>query len=344
MSKTHNTEILIVGAGLSGLMTAVTLMKLGTIDNRSVLIVDKGRSVGGRLATRRIGNGRADHGAQFMTVREAEFQSYVDEWIAADVVYKWSNGWGPNFDGYPRYVVRDGFNSLAKHLAAQLQEGEGSDNLTIQTGVRITALAENLDDTGYAWQLTDEANNSYLANTVVVTSPVPQSLALLDAGGVALESSDREALERLVYAPCLCGLFCVEGDTTFVEPGVALNPDSVVSWMADNTRKGISPDSHLVTVHAGPAYSSQNYDAEDKDILPVLRQSLQPFLASGTHIVDEQLKRWRYAQPLELYPERHLCAEGLPSLYFGGDIFGGPKVEGAALSGMDIGRAIADAG
>lgn len=341
VNDTHNTDILIIGAGLAGLMAATTLMNAGTLTNRSVLMLDKGRSVGGRLATRRVGSGRADHGAQFMTVREADFQQHVDGWIEAGVVYKWSDGWGPDFDGYPRYAVRDGFNTLAKHLAAQLKEADRHNNFELCTGVRIAALSPSTSDADFAWQLVDEAGKRYQAHSVVITSPVPQSLALLDAGGVQLSVSDRESLEQLQYAPCLCGLFTVEGETTFQEPGMAINPDSIVSWMADNTRKGISPDTHLVTVHAGPSYSSQNYEATDDAVLPVLRKSLQPFLADGTEIVDEQLKRWRYAQPLELYPERFLKAEGMPPLYLGGDIFGGPRVEGAALSGISIGNAIA---
>ena len=62
------SNLLIVGAGMSGLMTAITLPP-----DRRITILDKGRSVGGRLATRRIDGGRADHGAQFFTVRDKAF-------------------------------------------------------------------------------------------------------------------------------------------------------------------------------------------------------------------------------------------------------------------------------
>ena len=50
-------------------------MKKGIED---ILIVEKSRSVGGRLATRRIGEGKADHGAQFFTVRSPELQEDVE--------------------------------------------------------------------------------------------------------------------------------------------------------------------------------------------------------------------------------------------------------------------------
>ena len=57
-----------------------------------VRIVDKGRSVGGRLATRRIGEARLDHGAQFFTVRTPAFQAQVDDWVARGVVHVWNHG------------------------------------------------------------------------------------------------------------------------------------------------------------------------------------------------------------------------------------------------------------
>ncbi|MEZ4560486.1 MAG: NAD(P)-binding protein [Caldilineaceae bacterium] len=118
----QSADLLIIGAGLTGLMLATALVEQG--DPRRILLVDKGRSVGGRLATRRMGGGRADHGAQFFTVRDKFFEHYVNKWLAADLVFPWSVGWSngstdatPN-DGHPRYAVR-GMNAL--HLAGALR-------------------------------------------------------------------------------------------------------------------------------------------------------------------------------------------------------------------------------
>ena len=67
----------IIGAGVSGLVAGRRLVDAGA----TVIIVDKGRSVGGRLATRRIGGATFDHGAQFFTVRTPAFQAQVDDWV-----------------------------------------------------------------------------------------------------------------------------------------------------------------------------------------------------------------------------------------------------------------------
>jgi len=64
-THTQTTDILILGAGLAGLLAAADLQASGF----QSLVVDKGRGVGGRLASRRIGSATFDHGAQFITAR-----------------------------------------------------------------------------------------------------------------------------------------------------------------------------------------------------------------------------------------------------------------------------------
>lgn len=116
------TDVLIVGAGMSGLMAAGVIQRYGL----QVKVLDKGRSVGGRLATRRIGQGQGDHGAQFFTVRTPEFQRWIDDWLDDGLIFRWSIGWSSGeyehvpVDGYPRYAVYGGMNALAKHLAKEI--------------------------------------------------------------------------------------------------------------------------------------------------------------------------------------------------------------------------------
>jgi len=102
-------KITVVGAGLSGLIAARDLASRG----HTVVVVDKGRGVGGRLATRRIGDAVFDHGAQFFTVRDARFQAIVDEWLDGGVVRVWCHGFGTEQDGFPRYVGTAGMTSIA---------------------------------------------------------------------------------------------------------------------------------------------------------------------------------------------------------------------------------------
>jgi renalase len=319
----ENADILIVGAGISGLMAGRALEGRGL----RVALLDKGRSVGGRLATRRIGPGRADHGAQFFTVRTPEFQAWVDQWVDEGLVYRWSTGWSDGSlssvkpDGHPRYAVRGGMNALAKRLAQ---------GLVTRVDVRLVAAAP----TAKGWQARDATGNTYTGRALLLTPPVPQALALLEAGGVQLSSTDRAALERIAYVPCVAGLFWVEGAVDLPEPGALQQPGAPISWIADNQRKGISPEATLITVHAGAEYSRQLWDAPEGEALAALQEGLGAFMDPSARIREAQVKRWRYAQPTILHPERYLLATGLPTLAFAGDALGWPRVEGAALSGM----------
>ena len=67
-------RVAVVGAGLAGLTAARALSA-----RHDVVVIERGRSVGGRLATRRVGNAVFDHGPQFFTVRTDEFGTVVDD-------------------------------------------------------------------------------------------------------------------------------------------------------------------------------------------------------------------------------------------------------------------------
>ncbi len=320
----HKHDVLIVGAGITGLLAAHQLQQAGL----KILVVDKGRSVGGRMATRRIGPGKADHGAQFFSVRTAEFQRLVDNWLANEAIFVWSHGWSngsidkDNRDGHPRYAAYGGMTRIPKHLAQRLP-------------VQLETHLARISPWEAGWEALDKNGQRFLSRALILTPPVPQSLALLAAGNTPLQRNDQSSLTRLAYAPCLCGLVWVEGKVYLPEPGALQRPFHPISWIANNQQKGISPDATLITIHGNPIFSETHYDAPDAEIIELLLAALRPHLAKDTRLQEIQLKKWRYALPTALFPKRTLVAQELPPLVFAGDAFKEPRIEGAALSGLD---------
>ncbi len=323
------TDVLIVGAGLAGLTAARALRQAGL----RVVVVDEGRQPGGRLATRALGAGRADSGAQFFTTRSPEFTQQVAAWRAAGWVYEWSRGWSDGSlattppDGHPRYAARGGFRALA----ARLSEG-----LDVRLSLRVGAVAPE----GDGWRVEMAGGESYAARALLLTPPAPVGLGLLAAGGVVLPAGDRAALESVRFGSCLCGLFVIEGETRLPAPGALQMPAGPIGWMADNQRKGISPEACVLTVHASPAASAVHWHDADDAALDWLADAARPWLAPGAVVRVAELVRWPHAVPLAVLPERCRVSGLDAPLIFAGDAFGGPRVEGATLSGWAAAAAL----
>ncbi|MCB9462010.1 MAG: FAD-dependent oxidoreductase [Anaerolineaceae bacterium] len=322
-------QVLVVGAGLSGLIAARELQKNGI----STVVVDKGTGVGGRLATRHIAGGVADHGAQFFTARTNIFKAEIEEWLAEDLVRVWGYGWSDGSlkrtvsDGHPRYVTNGGMNNLAKHLAKEVQD--------IEVDVRVTDI-KWIDD---EWQVKATNDGVYHCQALLMTPPVPQSLELLSKVNIAPE--DRSALQRIQYGPCICGIHVIDGEVNLPEPGAVQNFVEPVYWIANNEAKGIT-DKTILTAHASSNWSRNNFDMPDEAVLGFIHEAIQPYLGPGATYVEEQIKRWRYSVPLITHPRDTLIARGLP-LVFAGDAFGGRgRIEGAYMSGLEAAKAVGE--
>ncbi|MBA2504115.1 MAG: FAD-dependent oxidoreductase [Pyrinomonadaceae bacterium] len=328
-SGTNRVTCLVVGAGLAGLVAARELRRRGV----GVVVFDKGRGAGGRLATRRIGDAVFDHGAQFFTVREAEFGRHVDEWLRAGVVREWCRGFAHGdgalrADAHPRYCGTSGMAGIAKSLAADLD---------VRTGVRVESLVAHEG----GWGVTTDAGVNWRAASLLLTPPVPQSLALIESGGFTLDAETKAHLARIAYDPCIAVMVIFAGMVTLPAPGaVQIEGGEPVYWIADNNCKGVSPRSSAFTIHAGADFSRAHWEADDELIVATLTRHAEKFLRDtngqpleNAQVETQQVKRWRYSKPTVTYTERCLAVQ-TPPLVFAGDAFGGARVEGAALSGL----------
>lgn len=318
------SEILVVGAGVAGMTAGRALAAAG---HRTVL-VDKGLRPGGRLATRTVGSARFDHGAQFFTTKDPRFERQVATWRAEGVARTWFHGSPdrdapPDPDGYPRYRAKPTMRRLAEHLASGL-------TLHLGTVVERIAAADG------RWVVTTrtrggEAGPRLAADAVVLTAPVPQAVAMLDAGSVVLEPEVRRILEGVVYDPCIAVLAVPERTPALPARGAIRLPTGPIGWLTDNQVTGASP-TPAVTIHATAGHSRQRFDDPDDEVGRELAELARDQLGTGSDPV--WVHRWRYSSPVGRTPADALLdrASG-PPLVVAGDAMTGGRVEGAALSG-----------
>jgi renalase len=319
-------RVVIIGAGLSGLIAARELTAAGA----EVIVLDKGRSPGGRLATRRIGGATLDHGAQFFTVRSPAFAKQVDDWQERDLVHVWNTGFSDtvdrvddtaggasgDVDGYPRYVATNGMNSLAKDLAVDLD---------VRCSTMVFAIRRDVE-TGAVTVVIDDGTVLH-ADAVIVTAPLPQAFALMIDGNVELD----ETLFRTSYDRTVGLLVRLDGPAALPASGGVQDADEVFSFIGDNASKGVSAEP-AVTFHANPAWSEAHWDEDNDALVEQLTAAAAPWLGGAT-IVEHSLKKWRLATPRSIWPDPcWTTANG--KVVVAGDAFAGPKVEGAHNSGL----------
>jgi predicted NAD/FAD-dependent oxidoreductase len=304
---------LIIGAGLSGLLVARELAAAG----EPVVILEKSRGFGGRLAVKRVGEATFDSGAQFLTAREPEFAARVQGWSQAGWLTRWPGS-------EHRWIGVPAMTALPKALAS---------GLDIRREHRALAVCRVNDH----WEIAIENHAPLTAARLVLTCPVPQALALLAAGGVTLPPAIHTGLAALTYAPCLALLVTLAGPSAVPAEGLVLGPEPV-RWLADNTKKGVAPGvPAAVTIHAGPEFSATHYAAPEPAVTAALLAAIGPQLSAP--VVTTALHRWKFAEPQATYPEPSVWLPEL-ALGFAGDAFGGPKIEGAARSGLALAERI----
>ncbi|PSL50800.1 hypothetical protein B0H94_10276 [Salsuginibacillus halophilus] len=325
-----NADTIIIGAGLAG-WSAYQEMR----SDKKVLVFDKAKSPGGRMATRRIFDGQADHGAQFFTARSSWMKAWVEEQVKSGRVEEWCRGFWQaahaerfeedmtlNADGYPRYRAVDGMAPLLKYL--------WQDCDMLYTGFELV----NVQEESGCWHLSFETQNGELetvsAANVLFTMPLPQAKRLFEASG--LQGLSQAASGR-AFSPCLALIAAADEPALKAPAGLQFH-EGPLQFIADNKLKGVSA-THVVTVHGSESFSKAWFDVDDDEVKVKMHELASPWL--DTVLRESVVKRWRYAKPINPAGEGsvlHTTKTGATAA-FAGDAFFNGKVEGALLSGKE---------
>lgn len=298
-------DVAIIGAGITGLTAARDLLDRGY----SVLVLDKSRGVGGRMATRKYGDAWFDHGAQFLTAHGAEFQSVTNVSSKVGDLKPWFG----QETGHIRYRGKPGMTAMAKRMSEDIR-------------VNLTALVEKVVFENGVWSI--EADRSYCARHLVIAYPVPQALELFESSDQPLPEADVGYLSSISYLKCLAVLLTLREPSGFSYPGILKyeNPEPI-ELITDNQVKGVSKLPTL-TVHAGPQFSDEYYTNRE----PALEKISKIIVDEHSiQIADAVIHGWKYARRKN---ESDRLFQGVKSLnlHFCGDSFGPPRIEGAFMS------------
>ncbi|MGB6230492.1 MAG: FAD-dependent oxidoreductase [Litorimonas sp.] len=313
-------KIAIIGAGMAGLTAARRLA-----DTHEVVLFDKSRGVGGRMSTRYAGAYEFDHGAQYFTATDPDFQAMIEgmedaaRWNSHGVYLKIGD-LSPD-TGKPRWVGAPRMNSVPKAL---------SGGLDIALGRRVSRIA------GAAGEVTlrfEDGSVEGPFDRVICTAPAPQAADLLPKSS-ALQPILADVSMHACFALMVCWPepFDPGWDSLRVS-------DLPISWLACNHSKpGRNRAVSTLVVHAAPEWSDEHADADRDWVRDTMLFAASPLcgikLEQAPHIA---LHRWLYAYADEGVGHDCLVDPKL-GVVLAGDWCVGGRVEGAFVSG----RAAAD--
>ena len=320
--------VVIVGAGIAGLACARELTDAGV----AVRVLERGRVVGGRLASKRFGGRPADIGAAYLTADHPAFVTVVERWRAAGLARPWldtmlayDGGAPPRRTAGPmRWAAPGGLRSLAEELATGL-------DVALQHPVAAVGPGPTVDGRP--------------ADAVVLAMPGPQALRLLHPD----LARSAAAARAQSYAPVLSAVLTYPERGWADFGGAFVNDHPVLTTVCDDgDRRG--DRAPVLVAHSTAAFAGRHLDDPDA-AGPDLERAVRDLLALPASADTVHVHRWTFAQP-QAQAQAQAQADAYSAggdasfheaggIMLAGDAFGRPRVQTAWLSGRAAGRTLA---
>jgi predicted NAD/FAD-dependent oxidoreductase len=335
-------DIAIIGAGIAGLTCAKALQKAGY----TVVILEKSRGVGGRVATRRIDNYRMDHGARYLEpigdnvenlIQIMQQQNSLNLWTKTLYEYQ-ENQLKPASNQSPKYIAAGGMNAVGQFLATGLE-----------TWFNRRVIDLNITS-NKTWHLSLEQTHRSAkdkpleveAKLVVFAIPAPQALTLLESLESQLSSSFVQSIRSVEYDACITVMagYSDEYKSAFLNreidwKAVIFPEDNILDWVGLDSSKRNDSQSPTVVIQSTANFAKTYLDTVDLE--PIGNSLIQ---TAATHLMPElnhpewiKIHRWRYAFCRQSLPEFYLQTTIPLPLVCIGDWCGGEQIDGALASG-----------
>ncbi|MCY1137265.1 FAD-dependent oxidoreductase [Actinoplanes sp. Pm04-4] len=293
-------DVVVVGAGVAGLSCARALSEGGA----RVRVVERGRVVGGRLASKRFDGRYADLGAAYFVADDPDFETQVASWEARKLARPWTDtlrvypGGEPS-TGPVRWAAPGGLRSLAADLA---------DGLDVRLSTTLDAVPEDAD-------------------AVVLAMPGPQALRLDPPPAI------RAAAEAQTWRPVIAAVLTYPAREWGDLRGAFVNDHPVLATVCDDgDRRG--DGAPVLVAHSTAELAAQHLDHPEA-AGPILAEAVGELLSLKSR-PEVHVHRWTYAQPEQV--DGSFAHDG--RVWLCGDAFGKPRVQTAWLSGRAVARAL----
>ena len=320
----EQAPVVVVGAGIAGVACTRELVAAGV----PVRLVDRGRRLGGRMGSKRLGGRATDLGASYLTASDDDFAAVIDDWHRRGLARPWTDKFTVLDAGEParetagplRWGAPGALRSLVEDLAVGLQVEQAA----------VVSVDAGPDDA----LRVDGAP----ARAVVLAMPDDQARRLLGPG-LQHEAAglDRPSEPIIALVATWAERTWDEVTPSGVFHGAFVNGDRAVSWIADDGRRR-GDGAPVLVAHSTPGLAADHLD-DPSGAVPHLLAGLGRILGLPAPL-ETHVHRWSLARPTGTRAAAFRLSDS--GLGICGDGWGeAPKVETAWRSGRDLGRALA---
>lgn len=307
--------VLVVGGGISGIACAREVQAAG----HEVVVLDRGRRLGGRMARWTRDDRAVDVGAAYLTVRDPGFREVVDDWARRGLARPWTDtfrvadagGDVSEARGPMRWAAEHGLRSLVEDLASGL-------DVRLQHDVEQVGAGPTVDGRP--------------VRAVALAMPDPQAVDLLGD-----DLADLRAALHPQWLPVITVVASYPQRTWADLDGMFVHDSPVTLIVDDGRRRG--DHAPVLVAHASHEAAREHLDDPD-GIVPTVLAEIARRVEVPAAPVWAEAKRWGSATPAESRPEPFLL--GADGVGVCGDGWSQrPRVEAAWLSGHRLGAALA---
>lgn len=327
----------IIGTSIAGLIAGKRLAKAG----HDVTVIEKERSLGGRLATVKLDDINLDYGISHFTAETQTFQVFINELQQQGEITEWVNEFSlydgmefhhvdPNSDPQVTYVGVNGNQSIAKGLSrwVDIKSEEQAGGLTYIGPDRSKKRS---------WMINLTDISVFECDAVILATPAVEAYGIIQT--VQNRTATRKIIRHIdeVRYDGSFSLACTFDHEGPDWSGIEFE-NSNISFISNESSKREGVEQAALVIHSSNDFYRRNAQADDEKVKEAL-------LESATDVIDPwilqpkstYLHHWKYfmaQNPInEYFMELEMDEAPLALI---GDYLGGNSLENAFVSGYNL--------